>query len=102
MKKNDLKNLRYSNMIHKIIVGMSSSYFTVSFRSTSPGLPMTGCPTSYAFALTNRDGTVKKFRSSKSLHAFLQEFYSWPVHPDLVEKDILLSTIDMWVFHSSS
>lgn len=97
MKKNDLKNSRYSNMILKIIVGLSSSYSTVTFRSVSPGLPVTGCPTCTDLTLTNLDGTFKKFRSSKSLHAFLQEVYSWPVHPDLVEKDLLLSVIDMRV-----
>lgn len=97
MKKNSLKNLRYSNMILKITVGMSPSYSTVTFRSISPGLPVAGCPTFTDLTFTNLDGTFKKFRSLKSLHAFLQEVYSWPVHPDLVEKDLLLSVIDMRV-----
>ena len=97
MKKDVLKNLRYSNMILKVIVDPSFSYSTVTFRCTQPGLPTTGCPTCTDLTLTNLDGTFKKFRSSKSLHAFLQEVYSWPVHPDLVEKDMLLSVIDMRV-----
>ena len=97
MKKDVLKNLRYSNMILKVIVDLSFSYSTVIFRCTQPGLPMTGCPPCSDLILTNLDGSLKKFRSSKTLYTFLQEVYSWPVHPDLVEKDMLLSVIDMRV-----
>lgn len=92
-----LKNMRYSNMILKIIVGMSPGYSTVSFRSTPPGLPMTGCPTYTEVFLTNKDGSLKRFRSLKTLYSFLNEVYHWPIHPDLAEKDLLLSTVDLLV-----
>lgn len=97
MKKETLKNMRYSNMILKITVGMSPSYSTVTFRTISPGLPVTGFPTSADVTLTNKDGSFKRFRSQKSLYSFLSEVFRWPIHPDLTSKDLLLSTVDLLI-----
>nr|QJB21050.1 MAG: hypothetical protein [Microvirus sp.] len=97
MKKETLKNMRYSNMILKITVGMCSSYSIVTFRTASPGLPVTGCPTYTDVTLTNKDGSFKRFRSKTSLYSFLSEVFRWPIHPDLTSKDLLLTTVDLLI-----
>ena len=97
MVTKSLKNMRYSNMILKVIVGMFPGYYTVYFRTIPPGLPVTGCPTYTDIYVTNKDGSLKRFRSHKTLYSFLNEVYQWPIHPDLAEKDLLLSTVDLLV-----
>ena len=97
MVTNSLKNMRYSNMILKIIVGMSPGYSTVSFRTIPPGLAVIGCPTYTDISLSNKDGSLKRFRSLKTLYSFLNKVYQWPIHPDLAGKDLLLSTVDLLV-----
>lgn len=96
MTKENLKNMRYSNLILKITVGMSPSYSTVTFRTIPPGLPMIGCQTHTDLTLTLKDGRFKRFRSTKTLHSFLREVFSWPIHPDLADKDLLLHTVDLF------
>ena len=86
MDLKNLKNLRYSNMLVKISVGMSSSYSTVDFVIAQ--LTINASPNIVTY--TNRDGTFKKFRSLPTLYRFLNEVRAWEIHPDLEHLDQLV------------
>lgn len=85
MDLKNLKNLRYSNMLVKISVGMSLNYCSVSFITAEPTL--NAIPSSVTY--TNRDGTFKKFKSHATLYRFLNDVLLWEIHPDLKHLDQL-------------
>ena len=85
MDLKNLKTLRFNNWLSKVSIALSVGYATVSFTTAQLNINSSEVIVTY----TNRDGTFKKFRSLKTLHHFLNQVYTWEIHPDLKHLDQL-------------
>lgn len=93
MNLKNLQNLRYSNFLFRVTVNMHHNYSTVSFITVQNSLNSTPS----LVTVTNRDGSFKKFHSLATLHRFLNEVFTWEIHPDLKHLDQMITKPEILV-----